>query len=193
MQLALELACMIFKMSSRDIEAALKRNTTLKVPNISTNMPTLIHHLRQLVAAYSIIERHALQGSHQPARSSSLSTSSSLALMHAAESCRLIQWNLFKRLFAAVVLCMKTQHLTGPLPNLPGASQLKPPSLNTEEWTEVLNNMEFSLSRGMSLHDPARHAYAWTETQMSCYLYKNACSLQLVHAMSLFVQWLGFN
>ena len=85
------LACMIFNMSSRDIEAALKRNTMLNDPNISTNMPSLIHHLRQLAAAYGIIERHALQGSPQPAKNSSLSTSSSLTLMHAAESCRLFQ------------------------------------------------------------------------------------------------------
>ena len=66
---------------SRDSGTVLKWNTTLKDLSASANMPTLVHHLRLLVGAQGIIERHVLNSNPQPATSSLLSTSSDLALM----------------------------------------------------------------------------------------------------------------
>ncbi|KAK9827880.1 hypothetical protein WJX74_007527 [Apatococcus lobatus] len=98
------MASMLHNSISSRIHAALKRNLTVKQHEISTNMPNLIHHLRQLVTAYGIIQEHILRTSTEP----DARATSSIALMHATGIYHSVRWNLLKRLTAAARTCFES-------------------------------------------------------------------------------------
>lgn len=91
---------------------ALKRNLTVKKRDVSSNMPTLLAHVRQLAAAGRIIQDHIYESRNQPAASPAASVSSSLALMHALKHHAAITRHLLMRLKAACLTCMQPRRGT---------------------------------------------------------------------------------
>lgn len=133
--------CMMGTTISSRVLAALKRNTTVKKPDVSTNMPTLIHHLRQLVAASGIIQEHTLRGSTQPAKITGDHISSSIALMHASDSYHQVLKNLIVRLAAALhACCQKYSVDISTLQNLPAEPDIL--LSGREAWNSLIDDME---------------------------------------------------
>ncbi len=89
------------------IEAALYHNLTPNDKTVSTNMPTLFTHLRQLEAAGGLIRFHVLQTPKQPASANHAGLPSNLALMHAMKQHSMIMANLQARLLDAYERCCR--------------------------------------------------------------------------------------
>ena len=85
---------------------SLRRNLKVKHWKVSSNMPTLFAHLRQLEAAGRIIQVHIPQSRIQPETRPG-KASSSLALMHAMKHYAQITAHLMRRLQAAYLTCTK--------------------------------------------------------------------------------------
>ena len=85
-------------------KGALKCNLTAKDQRISTNIPMLFAHLRQLEAAGQVLKQNALQSCAQ-SRVFYTGKVSSLALMHALSSHAKITGNLAARLWRALLKC----------------------------------------------------------------------------------------
>lgn len=88
-------------------KGALRRNLAIRDRKVSSNMPTLMAHLRQLAAAGQIIQQHCADSRTQPAGSADASVSSSLALMHALKHHDNITHHLQMRLKAACLACIR--------------------------------------------------------------------------------------
>lgn len=94
------------KITAMNAIAAWRRNLKVRDRHVSSNMPALFAHLRQLAAAGCIIQDHISKSSSQPV-SELCKASCGLALVHAMHDHGQITNSLMMRLEAAYFTCTK--------------------------------------------------------------------------------------
>ncbi len=106
------------------LQAAMKRNLTPDDKTLSTNMPTLFAHLRQLEAAGCVIKSYIAHDRGPILQANAASMYSNLALMQATRHLSIITANLEARLVSAYNKCYSYRSNWGPAHRLDAEAEL---------------------------------------------------------------------
>ncbi len=134
-----------FKVYQNRLQAAMKRNLTPDNKALSTNMPTLFTHLRQLEAAGRVIKSFIANGAGSGLQADAASTSSNLALMQATRHLSIITANLEARLVSAYNKCYSYHTHLGHHHRLDAKAELASTLLSPNALQRIQDSMRMSM------------------------------------------------
>ncbi len=126
------------------LRSAMKRNLTPDNKELSTNMPTLFTHLRQLQAAGHVIKSsiaHGKGSSNSSLQADAASMSSNVALMQATRHLSIITANLEARLESAYNKCCSHHTQLGHHTSMDAGAELASNLLSPDALQRIQNSM----------------------------------------------------